>query len=158
MRGGATVQGATSQLLKRYDMTTANDDVDNHDVWLGLALAQYSAGTMTRDVHGKALEVTESEEELDRWFGDSRGSRAAALAEFGQQLRSLPDAAILPAATPDREVPWWARILLVVAAAFGLFFVLRMLVPTMPVFATWPFLLAAAYTGRVIRARFIARS
>lgn len=45
--GGATVEDATRQILLSYELTTADDDVDNHDFWLGLALAQYRAGTMT---------------------------------------------------------------------------------------------------------------
>lgn len=84
---GATADEATAKVVEDYCVGDPADP-DNNDVWLGLAATQHKTGHTVPSVIERALAITESEEELDRWDPDERKGRLKALLKLRDELQS----------------------------------------------------------------------
>lgn len=67
-----------------------DSDLENNDVWLGLAATQHATGHVIPEVIDRALSVIHSMNDLDRWDQSDRRARTAALVKLEVQLRSAP--------------------------------------------------------------------
>lgn len=86
---GATPAEATEQILAEYGVGMPGDP-DNNDLWLGLAATQHKTGHVVPEVIDRALAITESSQELERWEPGDRKARLQALTKLGETLRTPP--------------------------------------------------------------------
>ncbi|MDP9982256.1 hypothetical protein J2W14_001644 [Pseudarthrobacter oxydans] len=86
---GATPAESTDQILAEYGVGMPGDP-DNNDLWLGLAATQHKTGHVVPEVIDRALAITESPQELERWEPGDRKARLQALTKLGETLRTPP--------------------------------------------------------------------
>lgn len=94
---GATVEDATSQLIRGYEGTLA--DMDESKVfWLALAAAQMETGRLLAEVRDRALTIIDEGGDVARWAeqdGNLARQRERVLARLAEKLRG-------PQPTPKR--------------------------------------------------------
>lgn len=89
IRGGLTASEATDIILEEYCFGDPHD-LDNNPVWLGLAATQRRLGHIVPSVIARAIEITQSQDELDRWSDDDRKARQRALEKLKLNLLESP--------------------------------------------------------------------
>lgn len=96
---GETAERATLKILcGPIPDADAGVDPDDNDIWLGLAATMHKTGHIVPAVMERALRITESQDELERWEFPDRKRRASALAKLRETLLqpAPPPAVIKP--------------------------------------------------------------
>lgn len=96
---GETAETASAKILGgSIPGPEAEIDPDDNDIWLGLAATQHKTGHIVPEVIERALQIIDSQDELERWELLDRKRRANALTKLREALLqpAPPPAVIKP--------------------------------------------------------------
>lgn len=102
---GRTAGEASTEIIGEYCVGDPTDP-DNNDVWLALAAVQYRTGHIAEHVIDRALAITDSPQEIERWDPEDRKQRLKALTKLRETLQQLPPPprTIRPRSIPDTDL------------------------------------------------------
>lgn len=102
---GRTADEAAAEIIQNYCIGDPFEP-DNNDVWLALAAVQHRTGHIAEYVIDRALAITDSSEEIERWDPEDRKQRLKALARLRETLQEPPRSprTIRPRRIPDTDL------------------------------------------------------
>lgn len=86
---GLSTEAASSKVIDEFCVGSP-ENVDNNDVWLALADTQHRTGHIAPQVINRAISITTSDEELERWEPAEQRSRSRALVKLRDLLNQEP--------------------------------------------------------------------